>query len=220
MHGTHGSPAADMALSDIQRRVAALVLSLPEAHGFALAGGAALIFYEVTDRGTRDLDCFGPSLESVDLLVPAAVAALRGAGFEVNVEQIGSGFGRFQVALPDEMTLLDLGFDPAELPATATEIGAVRALRDLAGDKLLALFSRAAPRDFVDVVGLLRHFTRRELLELAAAKDHGFDRRVLADAFGVLPAIRRDRFPLDDAAYFSMLSLFATWRDNLIGPIT
>jgi hypothetical protein len=47
-------------LSETQRRVATLVLSLPEAEGFALAGGAALILHGVTDRDTRDLDCFVP----------------------------------------------------------------------------------------------------------------------------------------------------------------
>lgn len=207
-----------MSLSDIQRRVAFVVLSLPEAGGFALAGGAALIFYEVTDRVTRDLDFFGPTVESVDRLAPAATSALRAAGFDVEIEQIRPGFGRLRIIIDDEETLLDLGFDPAELPPTPTELGAVRALPDLAGDKLLALFSRAAPRDFVDVVGLLRRFTRNEMLALAAAKDRGFSERVLADAFGVLATIRRDRFDLNDAAYDAMCSLFTGWQDELVRP--
>lgn len=204
-----------MPLSDIQRHVASRVLALPQAAGFALAGGAALIFYEVTDRSTRDLDCFGPSSESVDLLTPAATTALRDDGFEVTVELVNPGFGRLRVVLGDEATLLDLGVDPADLPPMATELGAVRALLDLAGDKLLALFSRAAPRDFVDVIGLLRRYTRDDLQELAASRDRGFSLGVLADAFGVLPTIRRDRFALDDPDYDAMCSLFAAWRQEL-----
>lgn len=215
MRGTFGLRRTAVPLSDIQRRVASIVLSLSEADGFALAGGAALIFHEVTDRGTRDLDCFGPSIESVDQLAPAAAAALLNAGFDVEIEQLNRGFERLRVTSGDEVTLLDLGFDPADLAPTATEIGAVRALPDLAGDKLLALFSRAAPRDFIDVVGLLRRFSRDEMLSLAAAKDRGFNARVLADAFGVLPTIRRDRFDLDDANYDAMRLLFAAWRDAL-----
>lgn len=215
MRGTLGSPRTAMSLSDIQRRVASVVLSLPEATEFALAGGAALIFYEVTERRTRDLDCFGPSLESVDRLTPVAAAALRNAGFEVEIEQELPGFARLRVASDAAETLLDLGFDPAGLPPTMTELGAVRALPDLAGDKLLALFSRAAPRDFVDVVGLLRWFSRDEMMALAATKDRGFNAHVLADAFGVLPTIRRDRFDLDDSVYNVMCSLFAGWRDEL-----
>jgi hypothetical protein len=204
-----------MSLSDIQRRVASVVLSLPGATGFALAGGAALIFYQVTERGTHDLDCFGPSLESVDRLVPLAAAGLRDAGFEVEIEQEHPGFARLRVASSAGETLLDLGFDAAGLPPTMTELGAVRALPDLAGDKLLALFSRAAPRDFVDVVGLLGWFSRDEMMALAAAKDRGFNAHVLVDAVGVLPTIRRDRFDLDEPGYESMCSLFADWRDEL-----
>jgi hypothetical protein len=45
-----------MSLSELQQRVAPLVLSLPEAEGFALAGGSALIAHEVVDRTTGDLD--------------------------------------------------------------------------------------------------------------------------------------------------------------------
>ncbi len=204
-----------MSLSDIQRRVASLILAIPEASEFALAGGAALILYEVSDRGTSDLDCFGPSVEAVDRLVPAAVTILNSAGFDIHVELQRNGFARLRIGFDSAETLLDLGYDPADLPPMVTSVGAVRALPDLAGDKLLALFGRAAPRDFVDVVALLDRFTRSELFELAAAKDRGFDGHVLADAFGVLPTIRRDRFDLDDASYDRMRSVFASWRVDL-----
>jgi len=43
-----------------------MILQLSEAAGFALAGGAALLVHEVTDRGTNDNDCFGPSVAAVD----------------------------------------------------------------------------------------------------------------------------------------------------------
>ena len=42
-----------MPLSDIQVRVATIVLALPEAAEFALAGGAALVIHEVVDRVRR-----------------------------------------------------------------------------------------------------------------------------------------------------------------------
>ena len=72
-----------MPLSKLQRRVAEIVFGLEEADGFALAGGGALIAHEVVDRTTRDLDCFGPSRNAVDLYWPAMVAALGEAGFAV-----------------------------------------------------------------------------------------------------------------------------------------
>lgn len=136
-----------MPLSDLQVRVASIVLAVPESDGFALAGGAALIFYEITDRATQDIDCFGPSPEAVDRLHPAAVAALEAAGLSAATQQQGPGFARLRVTSGPDETLLDLGFDPAQRPPFPTPLGAVRALDDLAGDKLLALFSRAEPRD-------------------------------------------------------------------------
>lgn len=47
---------------------------------------------------------------------------------------------------------------------------------------MLALFGRAAARDFVDVAALRRKFPAERLLDLAAEKDPGFDRRYFAGA--------------------------------------
>jgi hypothetical protein len=46
-------------LSPLQEQVGRIVAALPEADGFALAGGAALVVARVVDRATRDLDFFG-----------------------------------------------------------------------------------------------------------------------------------------------------------------
>lgn len=94
----HRSPLrTGMPLSDLQVRVASIVLAVPEAAGFALAGGAALIFYEVTDRATRDLDCFGPTPDAVNGLYQAAVAALEANGLHAETQQRGAGFARLNV---------------------------------------------------------------------------------------------------------------------------
>jgi hypothetical protein len=42
-----------MPLSKIQLRTATIILALPEAAGFALAGGAALVIHEIVDRVLR-----------------------------------------------------------------------------------------------------------------------------------------------------------------------
>jgi predicted nucleotidyltransferase component of viral defense system len=47
---------------------------------------------------------------------------------------------------------------PTDLPASATPAGLTLAPEELAGHKLLALFDRAAARDFVDVYVLARRF--------------------------------------------------------------
>ena len=206
-----------MPLSDPQRRCATIILQLPEAMGFALAGGAALLVHEVTDRGTNDIDCFGPSVAAVDALAPAAIAALRADGLDVDVVVMASGFAKLVVVDDSSRTQVDLGFDPATNDAILTSVGLVRSLADLAGDKLLALFARAASRDFVDVSALLDHFSRDDMLRLAAAKDRGFSLDVLADAFRVLPTYDRvDEFPsLSDDAYARLLATFSAWETEL-----
>ena len=168
-----------MPLSEIQLRTATIILALPEAAGFALAGGAALVIHEIVDRGTKDLDCFGPSTGAVNQLD-------------------------------------DLGFDPASYEPVAFAIGPVRHLSDLAGDKLLALFSRAAARDFIDVAALLRRFSKSELCAIAASKDQGFNIDVLADAFGVLPMYDRDdEYPtLNDDDYHALTAVFAACSER------
>ena len=206
-----------MPLSDLQRRCAIIILQLSEAAGFALAGGAALLVHEVTDRGTNDIDCFGPSVAAVDALAPAAIAALTAAGLDVDVVVMASGFAKLVVVDDSDRTQVDLGFDPATNAAVLTSVGPVRSLADLAGDKLLALFARAASRDFVDVSALLEHFSRDEMLRLAVAKDRGFTLEVLADAFGVLPTYdRADEFPsLSDDAYARLVATFEAWEAEL-----
>ncbi len=207
-----------MSLSEFQQRVASLVFSLAEADGFALAGGGALIAHDVVDRTTRDLDCFGPSRAAVDRLWPAIHDRLLSEGLEVDVHQSDHGFAKMSVTDPvtRESTQVDVGFDPATHAAIATPIGSVRALDDLAGDKLLALFGRAAPRDFVDVYALRDHFTRRTIEALAAAKDLGFNLTVLRDAFGVLDDLPRSAFEVDDATFDLLRTEFHSWRDELL----
>ena len=206
-----------MPLSDIQLRAAAIVLALSEAEGFALAGGAALVLHEIVDRGTNDLDCFGPSTHAVNALVDPVASALKANGLAVEIAVRTDGFAKLVVSGAADRTQIDIGFDPAIYEPVRSAIGPLRHLHDLAGDKLLALFGRAASRDFIDVAALLHHFTKDELASLASAKDRGFDLGVLADAFGVLSRYERvDEYPtLTDGEYGELLQVFAEWQHEI-----
>ena len=68
----------------------------------------------------------------------------------------------------DNGVLIDLAVNaPPDLPASATPAGPTLAPEELAGNKLLALFDRAAARDFADIYILARRFGKEALLARA-----------------------------------------------------
>ena len=82
---------------------------------------------------------------------------------------------------PEDL-LVDLALDSAPGRSAAVSIaGPTFALDELAGRKLVALFDRAAARDFVDVYALHHTFTNDVLLERAAEVDAGFNQAVFAE---------------------------------------
>lgn len=50
---------ADSTLTELQRLVLDAFFALPEADGFVLAGGAALVASGLSERPTQDVDLFG-----------------------------------------------------------------------------------------------------------------------------------------------------------------
>lgn len=130
-------------LSPLQEQVGRIVDALPEADGFALAGGAALVVTRVVDRATRDLGFFGPSADDVDRLVPAVESASAAAGLTVRRERSSRGFARLTVVLGDDATELDLAADARIRPVETGPLGPMLSAEDLGADKLLALFDRA-----------------------------------------------------------------------------
>jgi hypothetical protein len=120
----HGASRYHVAvLSALQERVAGVVVSLPEADGLAVAGGAALVASGVVDRATRDLDFFGASGDDVDRLRPAVERALIAAGLEVSREREAYGFVRLIVTDGDDSTEVDLAADARIRPAASGPLG-------------------------------------------------------------------------------------------------
>lgn len=201
-------------LSELQLRVAALVASLPEAEGFALAGGAALIAHGDVDRLTRDLDFFGLSAEAVDRLLPVVEDALVAEGFSVDRVQVADGFARLNVSHGEERTELDLATDARLFPVELRAPAPLLSREELAVDKLLALFGRAEARDFIDLIPLERDFGLEHLCRLAPAKDTGFEIGVFASMLGRFGRLRRDEFGLDDTGYAELRAAVERWRQQ------
>jgi hypothetical protein len=203
-------------LTPLQEQVARTIATLPEAEGFALAGGGAMIVLGIADRPTRDLDYFGTAPDAVDRLRPPLERALEEQGLLVEVRRAVPGFVEYQIADARDGTALDVSWDSRLQPAQQTELGAVLARDDLAADKMLALFGRSEARDFVDVYRLRAHYSRDNLCRLAAAKDAGFDPRMFAGAVAGLDRHLRADLPIDDAAYTALREEFSDWLGALL----
>lgn len=216
---TEGSSAPD--LSPFQQEVARLFFALPDSQGFLLAGGAALLAQHLTARPTEDLDFFtGPENGHVLAARDAFEAAARQRGWSVQRIHDSDTFCRMVVQSADDGVLIDLAVNaPPDLPASTSPAGPTLAPEELAGNKLLALFDRAAARDFADVYVLARHFGKAALLARATQIDAGFDPSVLADMIATLNRFTDDELPVPDGSSAADLRAFyAAWRSELTSP--
>ena len=129
------------------------------------------------ERPTLDLDYFTiPGEEdAVTSLRDALERALDHAGLDHSRKRDLSTFVRVEVSDGDDRCEIDLAIDYRALPAEPSRYGPTLAVRELAANKVLALFDRAEARDFLDLVELTRHFELQSLIDLAGEKDAGFD---------------------------------------------
>jgi hypothetical protein len=166
---------------------------------------ALLAAHGLLERPTRDLDFFGRPEQQAQVRQLAAgfERACRDHGLDVRTERDAEGFIRLTVE------------DGTESCEVDTRLGPAFDLRELGSNKVLAIFDRAAPRDFVDLAELTKHFALDELIELAAAKDPGLDLDVLDLAMGQIERIPRERLALDQRSHEELMSSVDAWRVSL-----
>jgi len=174
-------------LDPLRRKALDIFASIDESQAFYFTGGAALAAYYLRHRVSEDLDLFCPKENLIQIVARKFESALRQAG--IGCETVRS-FGSFwEVILSDDNreVRFQLALDsPFCLDELSKHGGIhVHGLSDLAAGKLMALFARAAERDFVDVFFLVKdgHFTMKQLIEMARTKDPGLDDYFLAIAF-------------------------------------
>jgi hypothetical protein len=183
-----------MPIDELQREVATIALRTAARHGFALAGGNALIAHGIIDRRTDDVDLFSDQETAVAAAADAVEGALRAAGFEAErrdqaagLEDVFSGMGEglaeWVITAPGgEQTMLQMAyFDRTRGPVTM-DVGPVLDLEDLAGSKVCALASRVEPRDYVDTAAALQRYSVDQLISFARRLDPGLEARDFADA--------------------------------------
>jgi len=117
----------------------------------------------------------------------------------------------------DAGVIVDLAVNaPPDLAPSATAAGPTLAPEELAGHKLLALFDRAAARDFADVYVLAHRFGQDVLLARASQIDACFDAKVLAGMSATLERFTDDEIPVPNGSSAAGLRAFyATWRSEL-----
>jgi predicted nucleotidyltransferase component of viral defense system len=191
-----------------QTDVARLALDATREHGFALAGGHALIAHGIVSRPTEDIDLFTNEDGAVQAAAGLLARKLINAGFDVDVipetSELGDifyGFERdmveFEIRKKDETIRLQLcRFDRSQRP-TVMEIGPVLHINDVIGSKVAAMATRAEPRDFIDVAAALDRYNSQQLMELALCADPALTDEEFADAMR-----RLDR--LDDEVFETM----------------
>jgi hypothetical protein len=203
--------AAATALTDFQVEVARLFFSLPAAQGFLLTGGAALVAQHLSTRPTQDLDFLTTRGDGVPAARDEFEAAAAGRGWSITRIRDEPQFCRLQVHGPEDL-LIDLIVDaPPNQPTAVSVLGPTLAPEDLAGRKLLALFDRAAPRDFVDVYTLAQRYGRELLIDRAGAVDLGFDVVHLATMMSMLDRYAADDLPLPAEQVHPMREYFRDW---------
>ena len=139
-------------LSHSQLDVAAAFFALSESDGFVVVGGAALLALKLIDRPTEDLDFFTDDPTRISNAATALIATAERNGWSVEIVRSTATFQRMELTVDGEPVRVDLAVDsPPRLGTVTATIGPTLDPLELAGRKLLALFDRAAPRDFSDL---------------------------------------------------------------------
>ena len=183
-----------MPIDELQREVAAIALGAAARHGFALAGGNALIAHGIIDRPTEDVDLFSDQEAGVAAAAQGVQDALREAGFQAErrdrtdglgdvFEGMEEGLAEWLVTAPGgRQTVLQMAHFGRSRGPVIMDVGPVLDLEDLAGWKVCALAGRVEPRDYVDTAAALQHYSVAELIRLAKRLDPGLEDRDFADA--------------------------------------
>ncbi len=192
-----------------QRRVLRIGAEVLGPHGFELAGDTALAAGYLGHRKSEDLDLFAGEAFDAPILVRAFADRCTTAGLAIGSVKrrapthVRVGVNEIRVELAHDA--------PFRIePSTQTLEGLpVRSLPDLAADKTLALFDRAAPRDLVDVYQLTRtHYDLSKLMALAHQKDTGFQPVWLARAMQRAARVRPDDVQMLVPLHFNALNQF------------
>lgn len=161
--------------------------SFPE-QKFFLTGGTALAQYYLRHRLSEDLDLFTTD-QSVDF---AAVSAqmnkiINQLNYKIEHQVSAPSFLQFILKGEEDLLKIDIVKDVPVHFGRIKKVGHINvdSLENIAVGKLLAIFGRTAPKDFIDVYFLLKEkqVKFKKIFELSKKKDLGLNEFYLAEMF-------------------------------------
>ena len=217
-------------ISSLQKTILQNFGAVKDSEEFYLTGGTALSQFYLKHRRSEDLDFF---TAIPDIILPFSFSLeqhLKSQGLSVRRQRGLNSFVELQAGRGKELTIIHLAQDAAfrfEPAKQFPEYPQVRIdnLVDIASNKLLALFGRAALRDFIDVYFLVnKHgFSPDQLVELARKKDPGFDLYWLGVAFERIRQFNQDSVDMlllvHPVEFAQLAAFFNQWEKQIAEKI-
>jgi predicted nucleotidyltransferase component of viral defense system len=116
----------------------------------------------------------------------------------------------------EHVLIVDIALDsPPGLSPTMSVLGPTFAPDELAARKLLALYGRALPRDFVDVFRIVKVRDKAVILGLARDLDAGLDVTALVVAMNQVDRYSDEQLGIDAAEGQDLRESFRSWIEEL-----
>lgn len=210
-------------LTLLQKEILKNFCSIDETRNFYLTGGTALAEFYLQHRLSEDIDVFTSEEELILYVVDRFIKKLKETGFDVDISRRFKTFCEIFVNKEEQTNKIHIACDSQfkfEQPKE-TELGIkVDGLIDIATNKLLALFGRADPKDFIDIYFLVKEkeLLLQELIEKAKKKDPGLDEYFLSIAFEQVKKIpdEIEKLPVTMLKPANMTELKKFFIDNAI----
>jgi len=217
-------------INSVQEKILSHFGEVKDSGQLYLTGGTALAYFYLKHRQSNDLDFFTSVEEIIDPFSHQLEKHLAAKGFECKRQRAFHSFVELIVSLKGQTTLIHLALDSTFRFEPAKEFPdyprlKVDNLTDIASNKLLALFGRAALRDFIDVYFLIQkgHFQKKPLMEAALHKDPGFDLYWLGVAFERIHTFNTDSpemlLLLEPIKLKELEKFFDEWRSEIVNEL-
>ncbi len=213
-------------INNAQETILTRFCDIIDSKEFYLTGGTALSLFYLKHRKSNDLDFF---TNNPELILPFSYnleEGLKKINCATQRQRGLHSFVELMVTKNNDSTIIHLAQDAPyrieplkqfpQYPALNVD-----SLSDIAANKLLALFGRAALRDFIDVYFLInkKYVDSKEMVSNAKQKDPGFDLYWLGVALERINTFKDGSSEmlllLEKVDYSQMLSFFNQWREKI-----